>query len=126
MNQTSWHIANVDSPHVRQVRRSFSDALRRLGRSEGEISDGTIILGELLANACEHGRLPIRVELRPYGRRWQLNVKDSGSGFVRTIRPYDPIADRGRGFHMVERLGASIRVSGGAFPNIEVTLPFGD
>ena len=76
MNTTSWNIAHIDSPNVRGVRRSFAAELRRLGRSEEEICDSTIILGELLANACEYGRLPICVELVPRGEHWQLNVKD--------------------------------------------------
>lgn len=122
----SWNITRSDSPTARDVRRSFSDALRERGRTADEISDGTIILGELLANACEHGRLPIQIELRACGERWQLNVKDSGAGFLRVVRAYDPGANRGRGLHMIERLGGTIRVSGGASPNIEVTLPFGD
>lgn len=123
---SSWRIARVDSPDVRAVRYSFADELRRLGRSDEEILDGTIILGELLANACEHGRLPIRVELRSHGKYWRLNVQDSGSGFTRSAQVYDPSSDRGRGLQMVERLGGVIRVSNGAAPNIEVTLPFGD
>lgn len=126
MISTSWNINKIASPEVRAVRRSFADELRRLGRSEQEICDGTIILGELLANACEHGRLPIRIELRPCGRYWQLNVKDSGMGFVRSALVYNPASDRGRGLQMVERLGGIINVSDGAGPNIEVKLPFGD
>lgn len=126
MNPRYWSIAKIDSPNVRHVRHSFADELRKRGRTEDEVADGTIILGELLANACEHGRLPIHVELRPYGKHWQLNVTDSGKGFVRAAHTYDPGADRGRGLQMVERLGGVITVSGGASPNIEVTLPFGD
>lgn len=126
MSSTSWNIARVAALDVRSVRHSFADELRRLGRSEQEICDGTIILGELLANACEHGRLPIYVELRPRGKYWHLNVKDAGSGFVRAAHVYDPGSDRGRGLHMVERLGGVINVSQGASPIIEVTLPFGD
>ncbi|HEY1975880.1 MAG TPA: ATP-binding protein [Candidatus Baltobacteraceae bacterium] len=126
MTAMSWSTGTVDSPNVRLMRRSFVHELRRLGRTEAEISDGEIILGELLANACEHGRLPIAVELRPSGRRWQLSVSDCGSGFVRNTLPYDPRGERGRGFHIVEQLGATIRVTDGASPNIEVSLPFGD
>lgn len=125
MSPTSWNIAQADS-NVRRVRQSFSEELRTRGRSEEEIADGTIILGELLANACEHGRLPVDVELRAFGNRWQLNVKDSGSGFVRAVREYDPSAERGRGLYMIEQLGGRIRVSDGASPDVEVTLPFGD
>jgi len=122
----SWNIAAVDSPNVRHVRQSFSQELRTRGRTEEEVADGTIILGELLANACEHGRLPIDVELRPCGSRWRLNVRDSGLGFVRVMREYDPSAERGRGLHMIEQLGGKIRVSDGASAEVEVTLPFGD
>lgn len=126
MSTTSWNIAKIGATDVRAVRRSFADELRRLGRSEEEICDGTIILGELLANACEHGRLPIHVELRPRGKHWHLNVKDAGLGFVRAAHVYDPSGDRGRGLQMVERLGGIISVSRGASPTIEVALPFGD
>lgn len=126
MNPTFWSIERADSPNVRQVRTSFSQALRRLGKTEDQIGEGTLVLGELLANACEHGRLPIRVELRASGPRWRLSVRDSGSGFVHRARPFDPAAYRGRGLQIVERLGCTIHVSNGAHPNIEVTLPFGD
>ena len=124
--KATWDIRQVSPPSVRRVRSDFSNELRKRGKSDAEVYDGTIILGELLANACEHGRLPIRVELRATGKQWLLTVRDSGSGFVRRIAPFDPTADRGRGFQIVERLGGRIHISGGASANIQVTLPFGD
>jgi len=126
VNQLSWSIDRAATPNVRQVRTSFSRELRRLGKTGQQVEAGTIVLGELLANACEHGRLPIHVELRATGRRWQLSVRDAGSGFVHRALPFDPAAYRGRGLQIVERLGCAIYVSSGAHPNIEVTLPFGD
>jgi anti-sigma regulatory factor (Ser/Thr protein kinase) len=121
-----WEITTVDSAKLRDVRRSFAEQLALCGKSASQVQDGTIILGELLANACEHGALPIRVDFSSSGKHWQLRVTDAGRGFTPAARPLPASAVRGRGLAIVERLGGTIHVSEGRSPSVDVLLPFGD
>ena len=120
----SWTVDHADSQSLRRIRRQFSQALRERGTDETDVEAGTIILGELLANACEHGRLPVHVFLQTKQTRWRLTVKDSGGGIQQ-----EPVRDkhsmRGRGLFIIERLGARISISPGPPSTVEVLLPFG-
>lgn len=118
----SWTLSNVDTQILRGIRCEFSQALRERGTHEPDVEAGTIILGELLANACEHGRLPVHIALYAKNDRLQLTVADSGSGIKAAVeRPAHAV--RGRGFAIVERLGARITIAPGPPSIIEVVLP---
>ena len=120
----SWTVNRADSQSLRGIRQAFRQALRKLGMPESDIEAGTIILGELLANACEHGRLPVHVSLHTKESRWRLTVSDSGSGITRVAQP-NLESLRGRGLYIIERLGARVSFAPGPPSTVEVVLPFG-
>jgi anti-sigma regulatory factor (Ser/Thr protein kinase) len=120
----SWTVSHADSQSLRGIRHAFSQALRARGTRESDIEAGTIILGELLANACEHGQLPVHVSLHTKADRWRLTVSDSGRGITRAAQP-DTQSLRGRGLYIIERLGARISIAPGSPSTVEVVLPFG-
>jgi len=120
----SWTVNNADSQSLRSVRQQFSQALRACGTREADIEAGTIILGELLANACEHGKLPVHVSLHTKKDGWRLKVADSGRGITPGFAR-DEQSLRGRGLYIIERLGARISVTQGPPSTVEVLLPFG-
>lgn len=82
-----------------------------------------MILGELLANACEHGRMPVDVLLSSRGAALELRVDDGGVD-VRRPRKRDPNSLRGRGFEIIERLGGRISLRGRPRSSVRVVLPF--
>lgn len=118
-----WRIAAVEPRVIRSARTQFSNVLRTARRSDDEIEIGTIILGELLANACEHGSLPVGVELRELRGQFTLAVTDAGDGITRPPRR-NPTALRGRGFAIIEALGARITFFPRPRSRVEVMLPF--
>jgi anti-sigma regulatory factor (Ser/Thr protein kinase) len=122
MTARTWSITEVNPTIVRSTRHQFADVLRRLGYDESAVEAGTFILGELLANACEHGMIPVRIELRNDGKHWKLRVDDAGRGIRRPAKR-DPNALRGRGFEIIERLGARLRIAAPPRSTVEVVLP---
>jgi anti-sigma regulatory factor (Ser/Thr protein kinase) len=120
--QTKWS-RNIERPEeVRPARDDFRAFLAREGYREGAAADLLIIFGELLANACEHGRLPVTIALAANGKL-KLRVKDSGHGIVRPTgaRPIDSI--RGRGLEIIEKLGGLITIDPPPSSAIVVTMP---
>jgi anti-sigma regulatory factor (Ser/Thr protein kinase) len=120
----SWTVNHADSQSLRGIRQRFAQALRERGTSQPDVEAGTIILGELLANACEHGQLPVHVSLQTNSDRWRLTVSDSGRGIKLGVER-DLQSLRGRGLYIIERLGARISIAPGRPSTVEVLLPFG-
>jgi anti-sigma regulatory factor (Ser/Thr protein kinase) len=119
----TWQIVKVDREVLSHTRAAFSAALRDAGRSDEEIEIGGIVLGELLANACEYGHLPVNVALRKTENGLTVVVDDGGSGFTRPAER-DPRSLRGRGFEIIEALGGVIRFPSSQQSTVEVDLPF--
>jgi anti-sigma regulatory factor (Ser/Thr protein kinase) len=118
-----WRVVAVDARVMRTTRAQFSDALRTAKRNAEEIEVATIILGELLANACEHGKLPVGVELHASRGAFTLVVTDEGYDITRPAFRH-PNSLRGRGFEIIEALGAKITLSSRPRSRVEVRLPF--
>ncbi|HUN29070.1 MAG TPA: hypothetical protein VMV65_04660, partial [Alphaproteobacteria bacterium] len=76
----------------------------------------------LIANACEHGRIPVEIELRSLGPSLVLDVLDSGRDITRP-RQRDPQSLRGRGFEIIERLGGIIEILPRPRSRVSVVLP---
>jgi anti-sigma regulatory factor (Ser/Thr protein kinase) len=104
-------------------RHEFARLLRERGIADSDVESAVMILGELLANACEHGRLPVDVLLSSRGSILELRVDDSGIG-VRRPAKRDPNSLRGRGFEIIERLGGRIALQGRPHSSVRVVLPF--
>jgi anti-sigma regulatory factor (Ser/Thr protein kinase) len=119
----TWQIVKAESEVLSRTRAAFSAALRDAGRSDEEIEVGAIVLGELLANACEYGRLPVKIGLREGDGRLTVVVDDEGTGFKRPAQR-DPTSLRGRGFEIIEALGGVIRFPSDRHSTVEVDLPF--
>lgn len=115
--QTKWSRKIERPEDVRPARDDFRSFLSR----EGYDDDLLIVFGELLANACEHGQLPVTIALAE-NSKLKLRVKDAGRGFIRPtgVRPLDSI--RGRGLEMIEKLGGLITIDPPPISGVVVTM----
>lgn len=118
----TWRITRADAGTVATSRHVFAQVLREDGRSETDIQTAVMIFGELLANACEHGRIPVDIQLRSQGASLVLEVLDSGRDIARP-RQRDPESLRGRGFEIIERLGGVIDILPRPRSRVSVILP---
>ena len=118
----TWRINQPDAREVSRSRHAFAQILREAGRDESEVHTAVMILGELIANACEHGRIPVEIELRSLGPSLVLDVLDSGRDITRP-RQRDPQSLRGRGFEIIERLGGIIEILPRPRSRVSVVLP---
>ncbi|WP_158220453.1 ATP-binding protein [Kineosporia sp. A_224] len=91
----------------RRVRRELADA----GVGSSVLDDVEVVVSELLGNAVRHAR-PIAGGVLLLGWRIEdgevtVRVTDGGSG--RTVEPREagPMADSGRGLHIIETLASS-------------------
>jgi anti-sigma regulatory factor (Ser/Thr protein kinase) len=118
----TWRITRADASTVANSRHAFAKVLRDDGRSQTDIDTAVMIFGELIANACEHGRIPVDIQLRPQGDSLVLEVVDSGHDIARPRRR-DPESLRGRGFEIIERLGGVINILPRPRSHVSVILP---
>lgn len=69
--------------------------------------DVETMAGELLANAAQHGSgAQTRVRVRTAGRTLRVEVRDAGTGPLPQCRADDPLAEHGRGLHIVAAFAA--------------------
>ncbi|MET9899775.1 ATP-binding protein [Streptomyces sp. NPDC006446] len=102
-------------PVLRRQRKDLRRTMTEWGL-EAACEDVLLVTGELLANALEHGRPPVRVvftETRTdEGRCLRIEVTDAGTGpdvgLVRATwrHPSFSLADGGRGLLIVDTLAA--------------------
>ena len=118
----TWQITRADAGTVANSRHAFAQALRDSGRSQADIDTSVMIFGELIANACEHGRTPVDIRLRSQGDSLVLEVSYSGQDIARP-RQRDPESLRGRGFEIIERLGGVINILPRPRSQVSVILP---
>ncbi|MCO1658840.1 ATP-binding protein [Pseudonocardia humida] len=70
----------------------------------GEAAEPTLlVVTELVSNAAEHGRAPVRLAVELRGDAVRVEVYD-GSPEQPRRRPHDPARDRGRGLLLVDGL----------------------
>jgi anti-sigma regulatory factor (Ser/Thr protein kinase) len=83
-----------------------------------------LILGELVTNAVQHGKVPISVHLYNTKAGVLLAVYDGGAGLtlLQDRAPPDH-SHRGRGLYVVQRLARTVQLASGARRGIEVLLP---
>ena len=124
--RTLWSktLERVDRDVFRAARAEFREVLASRRTPNDLAHDAELIFGELLANACEHGTLPIRIDLSEVNGRCILRVADGGSGVVRReCAAPPPDAIRGRGFNLIERLGGSVHIERPPVSAVTVGLP---
>jgi anti-sigma regulatory factor (Ser/Thr protein kinase) len=122
MQLWNFRIAHADGKNVSSSRHAFAQALRDAGHSETDIETAVMIFGELVANACEHGKVPVEIALRKQRNRLVLDVLDSGRDIERPAHR-SPDSLRGRGFEIIERLGGVIAIHQRPRSRVTVTLP---
>jgi anti-sigma regulatory factor (Ser/Thr protein kinase) len=118
----TWRIERAESQTVADSRHAFARVLRARGLSENDVDSAVLIFGELLANACEHGRVPVDIKLSTRGAALDLQVADSGVDIARPAKR-DPMSLRGRGFEIIERLGGEIALRRRPRSSVRVRLP---
>lgn len=79
-NDDSYWLLHQDQSAASQARTVTWEALARLGLEVGLIDDGVAIVSELVANAIEHGRPPVELQLQPDCGAVKLQVVDLGAG----------------------------------------------
>lgn len=70
------------------------------------LSDGTLVLSELVTNAVEHAATGLSVHLAATADHLEVAVQDQGPGYPRVLVP-DRVRVGGVGLAMVERLADS-------------------
>ena len=118
----TWQITRADGSAVANARHAFAQVLHDDGRRQADIDTAVMIFGELIANGCEHGRIPVDIQLRNEGDSLVLEVLDSGQDIKRP-RQRDPESLRGRGFEIIERLGGVIHILPRPRSRVSVILP---
>lgn len=95
--------APAQAPLVSRVRNSALHALTRWGLSEEERDTALLIVGELLANAAQHGRKDMALYLALCPHTLLICVGDHGGSDPQTRVPADP-DEHGRGLTIVRAL----------------------
>lgn len=136
-----------DQAAATETRHRFLDALLAHGTSVDAAEDAALVLYELLQNGVEHGAPrtdgSLGVCWEVHGDVVHLAVTDggrpaggasgsgaSGSGAEawreRRLRPADPMADRGRGLHIVDGLSRTWTVeTTAAGTTVRAAVPIG-
>ena len=123
--QSLWccTIAENDTAAARASRHAFT-ALMEATASEGsDVYGATMIFGELLANAFEHGRGKIIVELHSEGADALLVFGDEGPGFVAPRSTQSADGLRGRGLHIIKSLAREVNIDTPPRSRVTVRLP---
>ena len=118
----SWRIEGFDPQLIRSTRRAVNEVVREIADGDSDFGATMIIIGELLANACEHGKFPVGVDIIQRDDALVLVVKDAGSGIV-PASPADPDSTRGRGLEIVRKVGREVTILPPPVSEIRVVLP---
>ncbi len=126
-----------DQQAATETRHRFLEALLALGTSVDVAEDAALVLYELLQNGVEHGAPrpdgTLGVCWEVAGDLVHLAVTDGGRPRggaepwrSRRLRPADPMADRGRGLHIVDGLSRAWTVeTTAAGTTVRAVVPLG-
>ena len=100
----------ADADALAEALDRIGDDLRRAGVPNEVANRVLIVVGELLANAAEHGATPVRFEWSAEARRVELSVEGPGpsAGAIRAATLPAAAATRGRGLFLVADLSDSL------------------
>jgi anti-sigma regulatory factor (Ser/Thr protein kinase) len=84
------------------VRSEVAAALQAAGVSDP--GDLPLAVGEVVANAIEHGRPPVEVRVQVEGAAVEVLVRDAGAGPSRPLDVPDADLERGRGRWLAHQL----------------------
>jgi anti-sigma regulatory factor (Ser/Thr protein kinase) len=103
-----WVTRWESEPPVEAVpltRRQLSVVLGEWGLTGEAHEDVLLVVTELLSNAVDHGRGPVRLTVESRSGSVRIEVHDTAPDAPRP-QPLDPYAVRGRGLQMVEALSS--------------------
>jgi two-component sensor histidine kinase len=120
-----WVLHHGEFAESSRARHEFTAYLRlRMDPEVSDIDAAEVIFGELVANALEHGRGDVTVDLCRRGIDTVLRVHDEGSGFSLETEPPEVEKLRGRGLRFVHTLARRVVLSeSGAISTVEALLP---
>lgn len=102
-DRTDWNLP-CDTTSAATARRHVSDACAHLGREFHDVA--VLLASELVGNAVEHTRSTvIHLVVDQRETRFRVEVHDELAGRP-SAQQVDPLAPRGRGLMLVERLAA--------------------
>lgn len=88
------------------VRREVIAFLAALPLDEEAVEAAVLVANELASNAVDHAGTRFRLALVLLDDRLRIEITD-GSRELPVLRPFDPLARRGRGLQMVDQLASS-------------------
>ncbi len=109
----------------RTVRRDFRTYLNEIITGDSDADASEMILGELLANAIEHGAGHIRASICCDRDALYVAVADDGAGFPMPDRAQmdSTEQERGRGLAIVRSLSNDVRIEHEKGTRVEARLP---
>jgi hypothetical protein len=90
----------------RQARGHMSALVTAWGLADDDCDRALYVMNELIDNAVDHGGGLLGVAVSREGHGVKVSVLD-GSTVPPTVRPHNPLAERGRGLQVVEALALS-------------------
>jgi serine phosphatase RsbU (regulator of sigma subunit)/anti-sigma regulatory factor (Ser/Thr protein kinase) len=98
----SWRLPARDDAAARARRHAYA-LLRRWHVRDETRDNALLVISELVTNAVRFASGPVTVRLTKAGTSLLCEVSDTGNGRPRLSRSV-PLADKGRGLHVVHRL----------------------
>ncbi|GHJ99340.1 ATP-binding protein [Streptomyces sp. NPDC003753] len=114
----------AEIPWVPVARRGVAAVLAQWRLPSADRASAELVVGELAANAAEHGRCDMTVQLSLHAGLLRISVTDSGAPVrPRTTQDSDP-DEHGRGLPIVALLAQEVRVDQGPLGRrVSVALP---
>ncbi len=105
-----WAFESRDWRAARAARREFVQCIEATAVPTSDLKAAELIFGELAANLAQQAS-PVEVALDWHAQRPVLHMIGHGDSFATPLgREADPLAERGRGFWLLQRLGAQLDV----------------
>lgn len=101
----TMHWELVPPGAIALVRARATEELAPSNLPREQVETVLLVITELLSNAVEHGRPPIRLHVTVSGRWVRVEVQDAGPGGPQKL-PLDPQRLRGRGVQLVEAVSS--------------------
>ena len=121
-----WAFDSRDRQAARAARREFVDYIEATAAPGSDVKAAELIFGELAANVAQHASGPVEIAVDWRTPRAVLHMIDHGDGCAAPDgREADLLTEHGRGFWLVQRLGAQLDVEilPGFGAHVQAVLP---
>lgn len=98
-----WEL--VPPGAIALMRARVTEELAESSLPREQVETVLLVINELLSNAVEHGRPPVRLHVTVSGGRVRVEVHDAGPGGPQKL-PLDPQRLRGRGVQLIEAVSS--------------------